>query len=419
MASEKVSCGISGARSRTTHLRRLAQYLVSCGLLSSVIAQQPALAAERCARAESDLLLSQPLAEPMRVIGHRGASGLRPEHTLGAYQLAISGGASFIEPDLVSTGDGVLVARHEPMLAVVQLTEAGEIVLLGDEPVVEEATTDVAEREEFRDRLTVKTLDDKLVGGWFVEDFTAEEVASLWARERLPGIRTGNVRFDDRYRIPTFEQVVELVRQSEREGRRVGIYPELKHPTHYRRTGRLMSGQPIAIDPSQLLIDTLVRLDFANPQRLVVQSFEPTSLLRLDREIMPAAKLNLPLVQLLGRPDRLPADLATAEGQAFAPALADGNLTTSAALAFVSSYASGIGPSLRGLDQGLVRRAHCHGLEVHAYTAREEPEFALEIDGERRSFSQLLLHLHKLGVDGVFTDQPGQAREFLSRLRRR
>lgn len=419
MTSGEVSCGISGTRSRTTSLRRMGQYLVSCGLLSSVIAQQPVLAFDRCARAEADLLMSQPLAEPMRVIGHRGASGLRPEHTLGAYRLAIEAGASFIEPDLVPTSDGVLIARHEPMLAVVQLTESGEIAKLDGSPIVSEATTDVAERIEFQDRLTVKELDGELIGGWFVEDFTSAEVATLWARERLADIRAANVRFDDRYRIPTLEQIIELVRQPGPGGRRVGIYPELKNPTYYRSSGRTLRGEPIAIDVGQRLIETLVAADFADPNRVVVQSFEPTVLIRLAREIMPAADVSLPRVQLIGRPGRLPADLATPEGRALAPELADGDLVSNAALAFVSSYASGIGPSLRGLDQALIRRAHCHGLEVHAYTLRAEPEFSPLVGEVRKSFTQMLLQLHSLGVDGVFTDQPGQARAILSRLRRR
>lgn len=420
MTSEEVSCGPTGARSRRTLARRMGQYLVSGALLSSVIAQQPLLAFDRCARAESDLLMSRPLAEPMRVIAHRGASGLRPEHTLGAYRLAIVAGASFIEPDLVPTSDGVLVARHEPMLAEVRLTETGEIARQDGGPIIEQASTDVAHRPEFRDRLTVKELDGALVGGWFVEDFSAAEVATLWAREPLPQTRPANVRFDDRYRIPTLEQIIDLVRQPGPDGRRVGIYPELKHPTHFLRTGRRRSGEPIAIDVAQLVIDRLVAAEFADPNRVVVQSFEPTVLIRLAREIMPAADVSLPRVQLLGRPGRLPADLATPEGRLLAPELADGDLTDADALAVVASYASGIGPSLRGLDQALVRRAHCHGLEVHTYTLRAEPEFAQPSPGDRRmSFSQRLLQLHRLGVDGVFTDQPGLARNFLSRLRRR
>ncbi len=419
MTSGEVSCGATGARSRATVSRRMGQYLVSCALLSSVIAQQPVLAFDRCARADSDLLMSQPLAEPMRVIGHRGASGLRPEHTLGAYQLAISGGASFIEPDLVPTRDGVLVARHEPMLAVVELTEAGDIALPDGAPVVVEATTDVAERPEFANRLVVKELDGVLIGGWFVEDFTADEVATLWARERLADIRGANTRFDDRYRIPTLAQVVELLREPGPGGRWVGLYPEIKHPSYFQNSGRRMSGELIATDSAQLLIDELVELDFANPQRVVVQSFEATSLMRLGREIMPAAGFTLPLVQLVGRPDRLPADLKDPGNAPLLSALADGDLLSARALEVIATYASGIGPSLRALNPAVVRRAHCHGLEVHAYTLRAEPEFASASGDAEASFSQSLMRLHRMGVDGVFTDQPGQAREFLSRLRRR
>ena len=149
--------------------------------------------------------------EDFLVIAHRGASGERPEHTLAAYERAIDQGADYIEPDLVATKDMRLVARHE--------TEIGE-------------TTDVGTREEFADRKRSKTIEGRLVTGWFAEDFTLAELRSLRVRERLPGLRPANARFDGLYQIPTFEEIVTLVRAKEAEtGRAIGIYPELKHPT--------------------------------------------------------------------------------------------------------------------------------------------------------------------------------------------
>ena len=162
------------------------------------------------------------------VIGHRGASGERPEHTLEAYELAIQQGADFIEPDLVATRDGVLIARHENDLARVQLDENGQIVLDGDgNPIVTSESTNVATLPQFSDRLTVKSVDGTLVGGWFSEDFTLAEIKELQARERIPGIRPDNTQFNDQFEIPTFAEVIQLVKDVEAEtGQQIGIYPE-------------------------------------------------------------------------------------------------------------------------------------------------------------------------------------------------
>src|SRR4051812_49729202 len=151
------------------------------------------------------------------VIGHRGASGYRPEHTLASYRLAIELGADYIEPDLVSTRDGVLVARHE--------NEIG-------------ATTDVATRPRFADRWTTKTVEGRRVAGWFTEDFTLAELKTLRARERLPAVRPANAAFDGLYEIPTFDEVLDLARHSRTcDGEPVGVYPETKHPTYFDSVG--------------------------------------------------------------------------------------------------------------------------------------------------------------------------------------
>ena len=145
------------------------------------------------------------------VIAHRGASGHRPEHTMEAYRLAIEMGADFIEPDLVSTKDGVLIARHENEIS---------------------STTDVADR--FPDRKRTKTVDSQAITGWFSEDFTLAEIKTLRARERLP---FRSHAYDGQFEIPTFDEILDLAqRMGEARGRAVGVYPETKHPTPWRRS---------------------------------------------------------------------------------------------------------------------------------------------------------------------------------------
>ena len=151
------------------------------------------------------------------MIGHRGASGYRPEHTLAAYRLAIRLGADYVEPDLVSTKDGVLVARHENEIS---------------------GTTDVADHPEFADRRTTKTIDGRPVTGWFTEDFTLAELKTLRAKERLPQVRPDNTRYDGRFEVPTLDEVLDLVKEeSRRAGRKIGVYPETKHPTYFDSIG--------------------------------------------------------------------------------------------------------------------------------------------------------------------------------------
>ena len=216
------------------------------------------------------------------VIGHRGASGERPEHTLEAYELAIQQGADFIEPDLVATRDGVLIARHENDLARVQLDENGQIVLDGDgNPIVTSESTNVATLPQFSDRLTVKSVDGTLVGGWFSEDFTLAEIKELQARERIPGIRPDNTQFNDQFEIPTFAEVIQLVKDVEAEtGQQIGIYPETKHPTFFQDEGTLLDGTtPINLNLGQLVVDTLVTEEFTDPSRIFIQSFEVSNLI--------------------------------------------------------------------------------------------------------------------------------------------
>jgi glycerophosphoryl diester phosphodiesterase len=327
-------------------------------------------------------LLAIAMAQPI-VIGHRGASGHMPEHTLAAYSLAIEQGADFIEPDLVMTKDGVLVARHE--------NEIG-------------ATTDVADHHEFASRKTTKAIDGVSVTGWFTEDFTLAELKTLRARERIPQLRPGNTRFDGRFEVPTFDEVLALARAAER-GRDapIGVYPETKHPTYFASLGLSMS---------EPLLAALTAHGYRSRDALVfIQSFEVGNL----RELR--SRTQLRLVQLI-EAEGVPYDLATSNNpRTYA------ELLTPAGLASVAAYADAIGvhKSLvipRRLDgtlaapTPLVRHAHAAGLAVHGWTFRAENEFLPRdfrsgTDPAARGdlIDEIDAYL-EAGIDGFFTDHP-------------
>lgn len=326
------------------------------------------------------------------VIGHRGSSGTRPEHTLEAYRAAIEAGADFIEPDLVVTKDGVLIARHEPVIAVV---DAGGKVL--------EATTDVASRPEFAARLTTKKVDGVDVRGFFAEDFTLAELRTLRAVERLPALR--GKAYDGQFGVPTLAEVIALLGEVEaKTGRKVGLYPETKHPTYFQAQG---------VNTSQLLIDTLKKEGFTDPARVFIQSFETANLKALKADIMPRAGVKLPLVQLVSSPDEAPYDW-TASGDA----RKYDALTTDAALKEIASYASGVGPYKRWIitDQGrvtdFVTRAHAAGLLVHPWTFRNEPTYLLP--GYANDPEAEMRQALRAGVDGLFTDFPATGARVVS-----
>ena len=318
------------------------------------------------------------------VIAHRGASGERPEHTLEAYRRAIEQGADFVEPDLVSTKDGVLVCRHENEIS---------------------GTTDVASRSAFASRRTTTTIDGAAVTGWFTEDFTLAELKTLRARERLPHMR--GTTFDGRFGIPTFEEVLALVASAnaspERKGRPVGVYPETKHPTYFEGLG---------LPLEKPLLEALRRhgLDHADAP-VFIQSFEVGNLRRL------ATLTRAPLVQLIDAAGR-PWDFTRGR---FARTYAD--MVRPGGLRDIASYARGIGvhKSLviprdgqgRSLPPTtLVRDAHAAGLLVHVWTLRAENEFLpaeLQRGAEPAALGDMAgeaaLFL-KAGVDGYFTDHP-------------
>ncbi|MBZ5734756.1 glycerophosphodiester phosphodiesterase [Nocardioides sp. TRM66260-LWL] len=320
------------------------------------------------------------------VIGHRGASGYRPEHTLASYRLAIAQGADYIEPDLVSTRDGVLVARHE--------NEIG-------------GTTDVADHPEFADRRTTKTIDGRQVTGWFTEDFTYAELETLRAKERLPQVRPANTAYDGRYRIPTLQQVIDLARrESRRLHRTIGIAPETKHPTYFRSIGLPLEGR---------LVRTLERnhLD-RRTSPVIIQSFEVGNLKRLHR------MTPVPLVQLVDS-SGAPYD-AVAAGRPTTYA----DLITPAGLRGVARYATWLGADKTlllqrdaegrtGAPTPVIADAHRAGLRVVAYTLRAENQFLPpnhRVGTDPNAYGDLAgeaTDLFRAGLDAVFADQPNLA----------
>ncbi|MDV3349331.1 glycerophosphodiester phosphodiesterase family protein [Leptothoe sp. LEGE 181152] len=366
------------------------------------------------------------------VIGHRGASGDFPEHTLEAYRLAIYQGADFVEPDLVITSDGVLIARHEPML---------------------DDTTNVAEVFG-AERMSTKMLDGEELTAYFAEDFTLAEIKQLRAIQSRP---YRNQEFNNEFEIPTFEEVIELVQEvSAAVGRDIGIYPETKHPTFFDQQG---------LSLEEPLVQTLVDTGFTDRDRIFIQSFEIQNLLELRHEILPEAGLDdLQLVQLFGDTEgafineggggfSVPydlvanADLSEAEKGAIYGDLLPfldfenpgyNSLANAEAITEISSYADGIGPwknnillreplatpvdgngdgiaeittRLTGEIFPLVDFAHDAGLQVHPYTLRDEERFlTLNEDGTPQTSGDEFRQLIELGVDGFFTDFPETGR---------
>ncbi len=318
------------------------------------------------------------------VVGHRGASGYRPEHTLASYELAARMGADYLEPDLVATKDGVLVARHENEIS---------------------GTTNVESVPAFANRRTTKTIDGVEVTGWFTEDFTLRELRRLRAKERLPAVRQESTMFDGQYGIPTLQEIIDLSARLTRDlGRPIGIFPETKHPTYFASIGLPLEEPLVAV----LRRNGLDRTDAP----VIVQSFETGSLRKLNGRL----GARVPLVQLTG--SGAPYDLASAgDGRTYA------DLLTAPGLRWIASYADGIGPAkdqviLRNADGTLGRPtsvisdAHRFNLKVIPYTFRAENMFlptnyrrGTEADEFGRALDEMSVFFRH-GVDGVFTDQP-------------
>lgn len=311
------------------------------------------------------------------IIGHRGASGYRPEHTIESYRLAIEQGTDFIEPDLVMTRDHALIARHE--------NEIGE-------------TTDAAER--FPDRRRTAVIDGRTVTGWFAEDFTLAEIRTLRARERLP---FRNHEYDGRFEVPSFEDILDFVAAEEqRLGRRIGLYPETKHPTYHESRGL-----PI----TDSLLAALERRGYTRSHDPVfIQSFETANLKRLR------PRTRLRLVQLIDATGR-PADFAADDPRDYR------DLLTRAGLREVARYADGIGPSKHlvqpiGPDGALlspttlVEDARGAGLFVHVWTLRADHDYLAR--GYGGDPGAEVLRFADLDVDGLFTDFPDLAVQALA-----
>ena len=364
----------------TSRMTRLAPLALTAALVAPVLLSPPTPAAAAESKHHSKR------AEPI-VIGHRGASGYRPEHTLASYRLAIRLGADYVEPDLVSTKDGVLVARHENEIS---------------------GTTDVADHPEFADRRTTKTIDGRAVTGWFTEDFTLAELKTLRAKERLPEVRPDNTRYDGRFEVPTFQEVLDLVKEeSRRSGRRIGVYPETKHPTYF---------DSIDLSLEEPLVRTLRRngLDKSR-SKVFIQSFETGNLRDLDE------MTKAPLVQLVDA-QGAPYDLVAAgDPRKYA------DLITPDGLDEIAEYADGLGANKElvlprdpgsgatGEPSALVGDAHAEDLIVHVWTLRDENQFmatnfrrGTNPNAKGDIFAEVTAFL-EAGVDGVFADYPDSA----------
>ncbi len=328
-----------------------------------------------CATLESHAM-EKPLNGQAIIIAHRGASGERPEHTIASYTRAIEQGADYIEPDLVLTKDGVLVARHE--------NEISE-------------TTDVAEKPEFADRKTSKTIDGKKMTGWFTEDFTLDELKTLRAKERLPQLRKDNMAFDRQFEIPTFEEILTLAK-----AHNVGVYPETKHPSYFASIG---------LPHEAPLLALLTRFGHVTKDApIFIQSFEVENL----KALRPKTKLRL--IQLMDdtgspadRSDLTYTQMATAEG-----------------LKIVATYADGVGPNKAmviprtmignlGTPTTLVADAHKVGLAVHPWTFRRENYFlplAQKSGIDPRGIGDVQAEMKAFlatGIDGIFSDNVAEA----------
>jgi glycerophosphoryl diester phosphodiesterase len=288
------------------------------------------------------------------VIAHRGASGERPEHTLESYQLAIEQGADYIEPDLVMTRDGVLIARHE--------NEIG-------------GTTDVADHPEFAARRRTQVIDGETMTGWFTEDFMLAEIKSLRARERLPELRPLNRAFDGRFSIPTFDEILQLATEANRRrgsGPRIGVYPETKHPAHFAAIG---------LAQEAAVLEALERFEYGREGSPVfIQSFDPNNLMQLR------GMTHLPLVQLLEYE------------------LGD--------MRRIAEYADAIGIAKSLATPKGVADAHALDLAVHVWTFRAENEFLpddLKVGAVPADHGNLYGEIERYlsrGIDGFFTDFP-------------
>lgn len=333
------------------------------------------------------------------IVGHRGASALRPEHTLASYQQAIDDGADFIEPDLVSTKDGVLVARHENEIS---------------------GTTNISTLSQFKDREKTKIIDGTSLKGWFTEDFSYNELQqNVRARERIPEYRAANMQYNDQFSIPTLDEIIELAEKNyKKTGKVVGLYIETKHPTYFQKNGLAMEDN---------LLKTLAKYQYSREiAPLYLQSFEVANLKYFKQQLSLHKTLkNAKIIQLLDSPSASPADfLESGTKKTYL------DLAVASGLKEIASYADGVGPSktyiFSNTDENstttFLQDAHAAGLKVHPYTFRPENGFLPNYDrcstiaSERCPTGSIkeLKRFFKAGVDGVFTDDPALGRQALT-----
>jgi glycerophosphoryl diester phosphodiesterase len=341
-------------------------------------------------------VLAAPAATPL-IFGHRGSSALRPEHTLASYAKAIADGADYVEPDLVSTKDGVLVARHEAFLS---------------------ETTDVASHAEFASRKTRKTIDGETHEGWFVDDFTLAELKTLRAVERIPQYRPGSAQYNGLFQVVTFEEIIDFVAaESATRGRIVGIVPELKHSTYFASVGLPLEDRFLSI---------IAAHDYTRRNPLQIQSFEVANLKYLRGKL--GRRSNLRLMQLVIGEHVRPMDVAAAGGT-----LTFAQMCTPAGLRDIAQYADVVAPPTRSIiplkkdgsldaPSSLVDDAHKAGLRIEPWTFRPENQFlaadfrngeALTARNEAGSIAEMKRYI-ATGIDGFFTDDPALGRAALA-----
>lgn len=337
-----------------------------------------------------------PRKKPL-VIGHRGCSALRPEHTLASYAKAIQQGADFVEPDLVSTKDGALIARHENNIA---------------------ETTNVADHPEFADRRTTKVIDGESLTGWFTEDFTLAEIKTLRAVERLGAMRPESKSYDGQFQLLTLEEITDFVAaESAARGRTIGLIPEIKHPTYFSSIG---------LPQEQRFLDRVALSHYLSTAPVIVQSFEVANLKWLRPRI--GAYTKLQLLQLTVPMDMSPPDVTAAGGK-----LTYNQMHTPAGLADMKTYADWVSPVLQGIipfgdatgksgplgkPSTLVRDARAAGLLVSTWTVRPENRFLpTDFQGpggddarQDKACIELMRRYIAAGVDSFFTDDPGLGR---------
>ncbi|NHZ43430.1 glycerophosphodiester phosphodiesterase [Massilia aquatica] len=342
------------------------------------------------------------------VTAHRGASALRPEHTLAAYQKAIEDGADIVEPDLVATRDGVLVARHENEIS---------------------GTTNVSAMPQFAERKATKTIDGIPVSGWFTEDFTLAELKTLRAKERIPANRPLNAAYDGQFEVPTLQEVIDLVKKESRaRNKTIGIYPETKHPTYFQKIG---------LPLEKRLVELLVANGYHGKEAAVfLQSFEVANLKELRK------LTDMRIVQLIDNPANPPAPNGAPRNTPYDFVAAGSKSTykdmvTPAGLKEIATYADVVSPykdvimprtpaNELAAPTSFIADARAAGLKVHTWTLRPENPFLptsmrrgdVNSPSQRGDGAAEITAFLKAGIDGFFTDDPAVGRAAVDQFKK-